>query len=320
MDGLTGEEMLAEAANIGRPISRKLLERWVTIGLLDQAAARGRSRGKGVERRWPVEQRNLLRDLLSRHRTGASVSGLLNVPVLVWLLWGEDYVPIRQVQRAMETWVRRTETRRSIRSRAWAAGIVRALALPRPAARARQILVDDITRWLDTGDVDRTAMVRLLIEVVGPEDRAAQTDGLRAFELIAAQVALARKFATLTPMHFGWARARYLASQAQYAADRVALTADPRFGKLHESFDLQYIANRACHDLALILGLAVQGIPPEVDTPDALRLDVWLQGRAHMQTETTLHRSALWLPPGTPNAGLGISIRIDIDPAGQGQV
>jgi hypothetical protein len=106
----------------------------------------------------------------------------------------------------------------------------------------------------------------------------------------------------------------YLYAQYDYAAIRPLLAADPRFGKLHEQFDLEHLANRACHDFGLVLALALEGGPHDPETPEALRLGTWLDGRATLQVRAEVQRSSLWLPRGVPNAGLGLDIRIDVQP------
>lgn len=315
MSEYTQRQLVAEAKRAGYKVTGKLIERWVTLGLLDQARAIGRGRGQGVDRRWPQSQSDLLLSLLHHRENAPSVRALLNIPVLVWLIWGEDYVPLRQVQRAIETWVRMTDRRRSFQARRWATAIVRNLARPRAPARARQILIDELAQSVESGWLVETEVRRRLDEVVGPRDPTMQTDGPRAYQLIAAQLALVRRYAELTVGHFGWARMFYLYSQADYAAVRAELASDPRFGKLHEPFDFERLANRACHDLSIVLSLALDGGPAAAATPEMLRLEPWLAGRARLHVEVDLRRSPLWLPRGVPNAGLGISVRVDIDPS-----
>lgn len=314
MSEYTQKQLVAKAQRAGYQVTGKLIERWVTLGLLDQARAIGRSRGRGVDRRWPQSQSDLLLSLLNHRENARSVRALLNIPVLVWLIWGEAYVPLRQVRRAIETWVRMTDRRRSFQARSWATSIVRSLARARAPARARQILIDELAQSVASGRLDHTEVRRRLDEVVGPREPTSQTDGPRAYQLIAAQLALVRRYAELTDGHFAWARMFYLYSQADYAPVRAELASDPRFGRLHEPFDFERLANRACHDLSIILSLALDGGPADPATPEMLRLEPWLAGRAHLRVQVDLRRSPLWLPSGVPNAGLGISVRVDVDP------
>ncbi len=312
----TQAQLVAEARRHGYRISAKLVERWVTIGLLDQARAIGRSRGKGVDRRWPEEQRQLLLSLLQHHRQTQTIRALTNIPVFVWLLWGEDYIPVRQVRRCLETYCQASRDARTFRGTAWARKLVRDLTRPGAPARAKEILVDELLASVRDGALHETELRRRLVEVVGPEDPGAQVDGPRAYAIVAAQWALLHHFYDLTDAHFRWARAFYLYGQADYAPAHKELAADPRFGRLHQPFDLQHIANSAAENVRFILSMALD---PSIDAshlPEALRLETWLSGRAQLRTEVDVHRSPLWVPRGMPDARLAIGVHIEVAPRG----
>jgi hypothetical protein len=72
-DGYTQQQLIEEARRSGYAIGGKLIERWVTVGLLDQATGRGRGRGRGTDWRWPQGQRDLLLTLLRHHARSPSV-------------------------------------------------------------------------------------------------------------------------------------------------------------------------------------------------------------------------------------------------------
>ncbi len=99
----TADQLIAAATKVGYGPSRRLVTDWVAIGLLDRAEGRGRGRGKGKEYTWPSEQRDLFLALLKHHQT-ARRPVLCNIPVSIWLLWGDAYIPLRQVRRALGTW------------------------------------------------------------------------------------------------------------------------------------------------------------------------------------------------------------------------
>jgi hypothetical protein len=315
MDGYSQGQLIAESRRAGYAANGKLIERWVTLGLLDQASAIGRSRGKGVDRRWPEGQRQLFLSLLRHHEHARTVRALTNIPIFVWLLWGEDHIPLRQVRRALETFGQVTRDRQAYAGRAWATELVRNLARPGAPARAKQILAEELVDSVRDGVLHETELRHWLVEVVGPADPSAQTDGPRAYELIRVQFSFVARFFDLTDGHFRWARAFYLYGQADYASAHRTLAADPRFGKLHEPFDLEHIANRAANDLRLVLCLGLDGGPSDPATPEALRLETWIAGRARLHTDVDLRRSPMWLPRGVPNAGLDIRVRIDVDSA-----
>jgi len=239
--GYTQAALIADAKRAGFAVTGTTIERWVTLGLLDRAAGRGRGRGRGVEWRWPETQRDLLLVLLRNRAKTRSLDALFNIPVTAWLYWGEDLVPCPQLRRAMESWVRRTGDRRAFRSRAWASAFVRSLAMNTAAPTLRSILIEELTAWAESGEVDHAEVLHRFEEVVGPDNPTAQTDGSRAYGLARAQLVVARKYADLLDAHFLWARAFYLYAQASYAAEHVRLGADQRFGKLAPAVRL-----RAC--------------------------------------------------------------------------
>ena len=84
----------------------RLITDWVSLGLLDKPVPRSRGRGKGVERTWSENQLQLFVVLLDKRREVRHVAALCNVPVMLWLYWGTDYVPVRQVRKALRTFNR----------------------------------------------------------------------------------------------------------------------------------------------------------------------------------------------------------------------
>ena len=54
--------------------------------------------------RWPEWQRQRWLLLLRKRAAGVPLRGLANTPVRIWLLWGDEWIPLCQVRRAMETW------------------------------------------------------------------------------------------------------------------------------------------------------------------------------------------------------------------------
>ncbi len=133
--------------------------------------------------------------------------------------------------------------------------------------------------------------------VVGPADSSAQADGPRVFGILKAQWAARTHFYEFEDGHFQWARMFLVSAQADYERVRPLLASDPRFGKLHEPYDLDHVANRACRDMLLVLGMAIAA-PPGPQMPMPLTLDPWLEGRGHISTTVEVERSPLWLPDG----------------------
>lgn len=305
--------LLAEAKRAGFKANKALLDRWVTLGLLDHAEPTGRGYKGGVLRTWPETQRQLWLTLLDKHRTVDSPRALANIPTAVWLIWGEAWAPLRQIRRALETYseVRKPALRHDYP--AAARKLVRDFARPGADPHAKAALADAIVLSARERVFHEEEIARLLLEVVGPADPGAQTDGPRVLAILRAQWAARARFDALTDGHFLWARAVSLYAQADYARVWPTLASDPRFGKIHEPFDLDDLANRACQDLLLVLGMALT-TPPGPNTPEPLQLQPWLEGRGHVTTDVELQRSPLWLPRGQVRGGLSIHAQVTIDP------
>jgi hypothetical protein len=311
----TQAELLEEARAAGFGVSQGLIERYVTLGLLDAAQPDGTGRGyrKGVRWSWSENQRRLWLTVLDKRRQTDKPRALANIPVQIWLYWGEDYVPLRQVRRSLETY---SEVRKSARRHDYpraARSLVNSIARRAAFPRARAALVDALVEAAHSRQLDVDLIRPLLNEVVGAADPTAQTDGPRMLFNFAAQWAATSRFDDLTDAHFRWARAFVLYGQADYARTRDALAADPRFGALHQPFDFQYLSNRACQDVLFVLGMSLVA-PPDPGVPEPFQIEPWLEDRVHLDTHTEVKRSALLLPPGISPESLSIEVRIQVDP------
>lgn len=308
----TQAELVAAARAAGFSIDEKLIERWVGAGLLDMAQTDGRGDRKGVGRRWPDSQRDLLLSLLGHHRTARELTTLANVPVIVWAIWGEDFVPLRQVRRALETYARVDRRRRPWRGQAWARRLVTRIAKPGTSGHQRDVLAEALLHALEHDSLDDPALARRFADVVGPADPDAQSDGPRMLAIVKAQWTGRARFHEFTDGHFRWARAFLLHAQADYAVARPTLAADPRFGPLHQPFTLQTVASEACHSLLMLLGMTMsERIDENLEPP--LQLAPWLEGRARLATRVaevgSLSGAGFSIP-----AGLSIEVSVEISP------
>ena len=310
----TKEEMLRLAASAGLPADGTLFDRWVTQGLLDAAQTEGRGYRSGVLRTWPGGQAQLWLTLLSKRREGAKPRDLANGPVFIWLLWGEDYVPLRQVRRVVETWaeVGRKAPRHDYRHAA--RRLVKDVAAPGVDHHARDALVEALVDSARARDLDEERVEALVRRVVGARDASAEVDGPRIFESLRAQFAGVRTFAKFGNAEFKWARALYLVASQSYARDWPQLAADPRFGRLYEPYDAAHIVNGAAGRIVFILGLS-EVMPPSASLPEVLTLDAWRSDRVHLGTNVEQQRSPIWTPAGYPVTGLHIEIELSIEPA-----
>jgi len=287
----------------------------VTLGLLDAArpGGRGPGGGRGGHWTWSANQRRLWLTLLDKRRGTDQPRALANLVVSVWLYWGEDFIPIRQLQRVLETYAEVRKSRRRHDYRSSARTLVSRIARPGAKARNKAALVDLLVDGAWNRALEDDLVKPLLLDVAGPADPGAQLDGPRAHLILAAEWAAVTKFQKLTDAHFRWARAFVLVTQADYALTRPELAADGRFGALHQPFDFEHIANTACQDVLFVLGMALTA-PPAATVPEALQLRPWLEERAHLETKVALRQSPLLLPPGTAGDRLAVEVTIRIDP------
>src|SRR5688572_26118989 len=105
-DRYTVEELVAEAQGIDPGINRKLFERYRTLGLIGsgEQVGRGPGGGRGARWLWSENQRQLWLTLIGKRRETTDVRALANIPVFVFLFWGENYVSTEQVKLALETY------------------------------------------------------------------------------------------------------------------------------------------------------------------------------------------------------------------------
>lgn len=155
------KELVQSAVDAGHAnTTKRLVTDWAAIGLLDLGTERGRGRGKGKVYLWSENQRRLFLVLLDKHGTVARPT-LLNIPISLWLIWGDGYVPLRQARRALASW----------------AGANRRSGVGRAQRTARRVAAE-----LDHLGADRQARERLRELVAG----AAYGNPVQHEELLAA--------------------------------------------------------------------------------------------------------------------------------------
>src|SRR5450759_2357767 len=210
-------------------------------------------------------------------------------------------------------WLTMLDKRRQTDSPRASRKLVRDLARSDADPRAKDALIDALVHAAQDRRFDDEKIAPLVDRVVGPADSSAQADGPRVFGILKAQWAARTPFYEFKDGHFLWARMFLVSAQADYERVRPLLASDPRFGKLHEPYDLDHVANRACRDMLLVLGMAIVA-PPGPQMPMPLTLDPWLEGRGHISTTVEVERSPLWLPDGQVRGHLKIEVAVTIDP------
>lgn len=83
--------------------------------------------------------------VLQHARTVRRTATLVNIPVFVWLGWGDRYVPVRQVRRCLRTYADAYNTASQAACRRTTGELIDSLGLTRVPAQARNRLADVIT-------------------------------------------------------------------------------------------------------------------------------------------------------------------------------
>lgn len=128
----TADDLLAAADKAGFPnLTARMVTDWVQKGLLDQPVRNPKGRGQGSAKgTYPESQRQLFLLLLDKRASSPHIALLVNVPIAIWSYWGEEYVPTRQVLRALTTWASQNETSSKARASGGVDGLIEQIAHP----------------------------------------------------------------------------------------------------------------------------------------------------------------------------------------------
>jgi hypothetical protein len=269
-------QLRAEAAAVGHRVSERMVLGWVAQGLIDRPDRRGLGRGKGSVATWPDEQRRLFLALLAKRGEIQSdrkpIRALLNLPVWLWLYWGDQYVPLRQVRLALRGWGPSALGGSWTASRAVAAAMIRTVRHPKARAKDRRALLEHVTQMLYASRFDPDQLVPLVARVVdplgtgqprGPAGAQLTPEGLveifRARYLAITRLAHTEGPDAISDGLFHWARLFYLTGIRDYLSDQHLLARDADLGRFFARPDASALANEACLELATIVGFALAG-------------------------------------------------------------
>ena len=226
---------------------------------------RGLGRGRGVEGTWPENQLQLLLALLGHRAKGADTAALANVVVWLWLWWGDQYVPLRQVRRALRTWAAANETAPWSRAEARARTNERLLRHPSARRQAKRTFREALATAAFSGYVDTEALQEASVPLFdpsgadaprGPAGARVTADGF--VRLIAARRSAVDRLSSFSDQDYAKARAVYIRSRHEYGRHANRFAADPEIGSLFGPSNLNEVVNHACLDLVSVLGLAAQ--------------------------------------------------------------
>lgn len=99
----TKAELIRLANEVRLGATERLLTDWIELGLIGAPSRRALGRGKGSSGgTWSQNQKDLFLTVWAK-RADAPIRDLCNIPVYLWVWWGEEHVALRQVKRSMAT-------------------------------------------------------------------------------------------------------------------------------------------------------------------------------------------------------------------------
>jgi len=305
----TAEMMVQEADNHGfqRGLSVRLIYDWASLGLLDYPAQPGH--GRGHKSQWSEEQLQLFLVLLEKRKDTKRITALYNIPVWLWLYWGDRYASLNQVRRALGNWgkaVLRTWGRAT--TGVWddaekaARHFLDQLAYPQKKITGKRKLLRGLTELFYKGRVTQTDLVPIVQQILVASGKAA-TAGPAAYLFSAENVALQiaagyeaiRHLDEISNGTFEWARRFININNRGYAREQPQLAKDSELGHLFARFDAEKSLNRACEDLAQAVGVTRLGLPEHIR--DSLRdPNLWDTLQLNTEGELVKTRSGLIVP------------------------
>lgn len=282
------EDLIRAAREDGYSPTARMVQDWVELGLLDRPERHGRGRGKGVSATWPEAQLQLFLTLLHHRRTVTRVGVLCNVPVWTWLYFGDEYVPMRQVRRALGTWGGFTSKVSWTSAKRAAHQLLDDAGHPKARREDRRALVEMAARMIMDlpRKLDEDALLPLL-ECVADPTESGLTWTMGGMEVTpSAVVAIMRaRVRGLGALASGevddsllhWARYAEIVSRAQYATQLARMTTSGTRSGSAMVPNAQETILRACADLCTLLGLGVEN-PGEARSQSLDQPAVWRAG------------------------------------------
>ena len=240
-DPATIDELIVDAKSRGFPATKRLIYDWVEKGLLDHPERRTRGSGGSDKALWSSNQRNLFRILAT----------LCNVPVGMWLLWGDEYVPVRQVQRALRTWAGNSVKVSWTTARRQAREIVNTLDASGGSPAQRDGLIEVLAKIGYSGPNPEFNRAELEAAVNDVFDPVVARDTV---ELIAARIRGLRAAKTVSEDDLIWAREVVYSTISRVVLEFSVTAYTFKPGVVTPALVPEDFMNTACPKLCLILG------------------------------------------------------------------
>ena len=182
------------------------------------------------------------------------------IPVGIWLYWGDEWVPLRQVKVALRTWSDRAGRVGWERALDTARLVVDTMAPPKTPRSVKQELRELVIAALENNAFPREAVTALIHELLmagtnegtwGPYRHTAQEVANGMWSMAVAT----QRFDQISDGMFQEARARLRPIALSYVSEWPALRRDPVFGQSYEQPTWDLFINGSCRQLLIGLGL-----------------------------------------------------------------
>jgi hypothetical protein len=260
---LTRKGMVAAARDASySDVSDRLVTDWVSLGLLDEPerTARGKGQGRGAFYEWPETQRDLFLTLLAQRPDAPSRAAMCAIPVGIWMYWGDEWIPLRQVRRALRTWWDRPGRIGWQRSLEAARLVVDTLAPAGTSRAAKSELRELVAGALENHVFPREAItesVRQLLDARSSDGAWGpyRTPPSEVVDGMWSMAVAIDRYQELTDGMFYEARSRLRPIMMSYAADWPTLSRQPGYGQSYEQPTWEFLINRSPPQLLAGLGL-----------------------------------------------------------------
>ena len=263
--GYQKKDLILAAKEQDFDITARMIDDWVSIGLLDRPNKKGLGRGKGMLATWSDNQRQLfLTLLLKRKEIKKLITPLFNIPVWVWLEYGDEHVPLRQMKRALLSWshAHGYQANSWKRARLSAQSFLNSFKHEGSTREDRNALVEVLARTSYTGTYDLLEL-RQAIEKVFDPDRVGRALGPHGARLtvdsivsrVEARLKTIARIETISDDEFMSARIAYAEATNLYWRDLPRFVSDPEIGDFFTINDAEERLNSACMSLVTMIGL-----------------------------------------------------------------
>jgi hypothetical protein len=273
--------MVEEARRAGYQVSERLVTDWASLGLLEHPERQRGTQGKrGALYLWSDNQRDLFLALLHHRPSMNHVGALAAIPVSTWLLWGEPWVELPQIRRAISTWTG-GHLRASSEEKATASAraVVNSLARPGSTRTQRMGLREELFWAGLEGEFHRDRVAPLITAVIdptgagtgfGPSQASGEEIADYYYFLTRATVGIDN----LSDGQFTEARARYREYLLNYLRDWAFLRSSTEYGATFVEPTIELMVNTSCRDLLGFLGQLLAAAERGTELPPVI-LEHW---------------------------------------------